>query len=156
MISGGNYGWNIREASHCFDADQPATPPDECPDTGPEGRPLREPILGYDHEIGLAVIGGYVYRGSELPELEGHYIFGDWSTSFARGNGNILDGIPPSSPEGSWTFEQFEIAGAEDGRVGAFVLSFGQDAEHELYVLTSDRPGPIQSTGRVLRLVAAP
>ena len=61
---GGNYGWVIREGFHCFDPFDPANPPATCADVGPLGEPLREPILEYDHSVGLAIIGGLVYRGS--------------------------------------------------------------------------------------------
>jgi hypothetical protein len=39
------------------------------------------------------------------------------------------------------------------GTVGAFVLSFGQDADGGLYVLTSGLPGPMGNTGKVFRFV---
>lgn len=37
----------------------------------------KPPLLDYDRTDGAAIIGGYVYRGSEFPELNGKYIFGD-------------------------------------------------------------------------------
>jgi hypothetical protein len=103
--------------------------------------------------VGISVIGGYVYRGSQMPDLVGHYIFGDWSTSFISANGKILDGVPPAAEDEAWTMRQFEITTADGGDLGAFLLSFGQDAQGELYVLTSERPGPVGSTGKVFKLV---
>jgi glucose/arabinose dehydrogenase len=153
VVMGGNYGWNIREGRHCFDPDQPDTPPEQCPQVGPSGEPLREPILEYGHDLGISVIGGYVYRGSQMPDLVGHYIFGDWSTSFISANGKIFDGVPPATEAGAWTMRQFEIATADGGDLGAFLLSLGQDAEGELYALTSERPGPLGSTGKIYKLV---
>ena len=115
--------------------------------------PLREPILEYGHDLGISVIGGYIYRGSQLPDLAGHYIFGDWSTLFISANGKILDGVPPAVEDEAWSMRQVEVVTADDGDLGAFLLSFGQDADGELYVLTSERPGPLGSTGKVYRLV---
>ena len=67
--SGGNYGWPLMEGPDCF-------LPSSC-DT--LGKDLRAPIALYDHSVGNAVISGYVYRGTRLPELTGQYIFGDFS-----------------------------------------------------------------------------
>lgn len=153
VVKGGNYGWNIREGTHCFDPGQPNEPPEQCPDTDVSGEPLRGPIIEYGHEVGIAVIGGYVYRGNLLPEFKGRYIFGDWSTTFLSGNGKLFVAEPSALEAGLWMVKKLEIAATEDGNVGAFVLSFGQDADHELYVLTSELPGPVGNTGKVFKLV---
>ena len=68
---GGNYGWNVKEATHCFSTQTPEEPPQTCPDSGPDGEPLIDPVLEHDHDVGIAIIGGYVYRGSDLPFLRG-------------------------------------------------------------------------------------
>ena len=67
---GGNYGWNIMEGDIC-------TPDvsDPCDRTG-----LRMPIHTYHHPEGFAVTGGFVYRGSAIPELCGTYLFADYVT----------------------------------------------------------------------------
>src|SRR5215471_5788432 len=66
---GGNYGWNVMEGMHCFN------PPTGCNTTG-----LTLPITEYSHAEGNAVIGGFVYRGANLPSLRGVYVFGDLGT----------------------------------------------------------------------------
>ena len=77
--SGKNYGWNTMEGSICY----PSTSP--CSSEG-----LALPILDYTHALGASVTGGYVYRGSAIPELSGRYIYGDfisgriWSLNYAR------------------------------------------------------------------------
>ncbi|WP_458190130.1 PQQ-dependent sugar dehydrogenase [Haladaptatus sp. NG-WS-4] len=68
---GGNYGWNVREGTHCFDARKPRRSPKRCPDTASgralhDGTTLTGPIIEYPHRsrgrsVGLAVIGGHVY-----------------------------------------------------------------------------------------------
>lgn len=150
---GGNYGWNLREGRHCFDPQQPGSSPEQCPEVGYYGEILDAPILEYDHDLGLAVIGGYVYRGSQIPSMEGHYIFGDWSSSFVNPDGKIFEGIPPSSPQESWTMRTFNITTSESGNLDVFVISFGEDVAGELYALTSNWPGPIGSTGKIYKLV---
>jgi glucose/arabinose dehydrogenase len=59
-----NYGWAIMEGRHCF------MPPQGCNKKG-----LRLPIHEYSHKVGDVVTGGYVYRGSALPDLFGTYVF---------------------------------------------------------------------------------
>ena len=73
VTAGGNYGWNVKEATHCFDAESPNQEPASCPDVvGPghprTGDPLIDPIIEYPQARlggpGVAVVGGHVYRGS--------------------------------------------------------------------------------------------
>lgn len=66
VIKGGNYGWNIREGSHCFEGDV-------CPSQG-----LIPPVTEYSHGEGCSVTGGYVYRGEAIGGLEGQYLFADF------------------------------------------------------------------------------
>ena len=91
--SGANYGWRIREGTHCLDVDQPLTETADCPTTGAAGEPLVDPVLEYAHkDVGVAVVGGYVYRGSAIAGLRDQYVFADFSAdpdnnlSFPRGS----------------------------------------------------------------------
>ncbi len=65
VVSGGNYGWRVREGAHCF-----------SPDTGCNSDELIDPEAEYV-EPGAAITGGFVYRGKRLPELDGDLIFAD-------------------------------------------------------------------------------
>ena len=117
--AGVNYGWNILEGSSCY-----ATP--SCSKQG-----LELPVLEYGHENGqCSVTGGFVYRGSAMPELAGTYFYADycagWVKSFTY-NGTATD-------HRDWNL----------GSLG-FVTSFGEDSSGELY-LTS-------ATGRVYKFV---
>ncbi len=121
---GGNHGWNVWEGKHCF-------PPDvsDCEEDGfvPAIHEYRNP--GGDD--GRSVTGGYVYRGAQLPELVGKYIFADYLT------GEI------------WQLER-EGDGAEVELLlasGLLISSFAEGQDAELYVL--DR-----GQGRVLRIDA--
>ncbi len=67
--TGGNYGWNVREAAHCF------SPSSGCPEEG-----FIDPVSEYGRGDGGSITGGYVYRGSAAPDLYGKYIYGDFSS----------------------------------------------------------------------------
>jgi glucose/arabinose dehydrogenase len=131
ISKGGKYGWNIKEGAHCFDPEDPDNPPDDCPDVGPRGEPLIDPIVEYGHPfmpggLGTAVIGGFVYRGKDIAGLQGRYVFGDWSTAGHKPDGLILVASPPAREEGLWNnVEELSVGSAEEGRLGAYVLGFG-------------------------------
>jgi glucose/arabinose dehydrogenase len=153
---GGNYGWNIKEGRQCFDHDAPGEPPQMCPDVGADNEPLIDPIIEYAHfadgePVGVVVIGGYVYRGSAIPGLEGDYVFGDYSRGFDAPDGQLFAAAENS--DGTWVMRVLSIAGNADGRLGSFVLGFGQDDGGEMYVLTTQVIGPSGTTGRVYRIV---
>ena len=89
IVLGGNYGWAVKEGDFLFNrTNGPAGPAGTIgpppgnfspgvpaglidPITGPMG------ILEYDHNNGISITGGFVYRGTAMPELYGKYIFGD-------------------------------------------------------------------------------
>jgi glucose/arabinose dehydrogenase len=155
VTNGGNYGWNVKEGTHCFNTDDPETSRASCPDVGEFGEPLIDPVIEYDNAkdgsgVGIVVVGGYVYRGSDVPDLAGRYIFGDYSTSFDAASGQVFAATVSGS--GPWSFEELRF-GSTDSRLNAYVLGFGQDNEGEVYVLTSETGTPSGTTGRVWRLV---
>jgi glucose/arabinose dehydrogenase len=110
---GENYGWNIMEGNICF------SPSSGCNQSG-----LTLPVLDYDHSQGCAVTGGYVYRGSAIPAVQGRYFYADfcqgWVRSFRYQSGQV-------SEETEWP--GLSQAGS--------ITSFGEDAVGELYVLVS-------------------
>lgn len=66
---GDNFGWSIVEGR------QPVRP-----DQKPGPTPIVPPVVEIPHTEAASITGGFVYRGEKLPELKGHYIFGDWET----------------------------------------------------------------------------
>lgn len=68
IVRGGNYGWNYREALG------------RGPRKAPEGLTFDEPIWDYPRTEGTSVTGGFVYRGTRYPDLDGQYLFADYST----------------------------------------------------------------------------
>ena len=160
-VKGGNFGWNVKEGTHCFSTANPDESPAECPDSvgAPHpraGDPLIDPVIEYANHhqpggLGATVIGGHVYRGQALPQLSGRYVFGDWSREFEEPDGSLFAAKPRK--KGLWQMQQLKIATSPTGRVGHYVLGFGQDLAGEMYVLTTDQTGPTGTTGEVFRLV---
>jgi len=118
---GANYGWNIMEGKHCY-------PSDPCTNPG------QLPWVDYQHVGGACSIsGGYVYRGSAIPALVGHYLYADYC------NGNVSSFAYPSTTV---------VDRSAELRPGDGVSSFGQDARGELYIL--------QLGGPVYKIVPGP
>lgn len=107
---GANLGWSIMEGSTCYNAAS-------CDRAG-----LVLPVAEYGHSLGRSVTGGYVYRGSDIPQLDGHYFYGDfvfgWVGSFR------FDGTGPTD---SKTWASLETSN---------LVSFGTDGFGELYLVS--------------------
>lgn len=143
--AGRNYGWREKEGSFRF---YPETG-DVTDDTTGLPTDLEDPVLEYDHDEGLSVIGGHVYRGAALPGLAGKYVFGDFSTSFSTGAGRLFYGDPDSG-----VIRELVI-GADDRDLNLYVKGFGADASGELYLLASSNLGPFGASGVVMKIVPA-
>jgi glucose/arabinose dehydrogenase len=155
---GGNYGWNVKEGTHCFNAASPLTPFASCPDVDPLGNRLIDPVIEMNNVqnpaggvVTLTIIGGNVYRGNDVPGLRGKYIFASFSKSSAP-QGEIFM-AQPAGP-GLWPFQELNFKSYTD-HLGQFVKGFGQDLEGEVYVTTSTVLGPSGSTGKVYRIALA-
>lgn len=103
---GKNYGWNEKEGTRCFEANTPCDDPQ-----------WTDPVAEYDHGEGESITGGYVYRGTAIPELAGAYLYGDYSSGTIWA---LLDGS--SAPE--------PILDS-----GLNISAFGEGADGELYVI---------------------
>jgi glucose/arabinose dehydrogenase len=73
VVKGGNYGWNVREGLHPFVRKGGAPP---ATDKKPAG--MIDPIWEYHHDVGKSITGGVVYRGKDVPELVGAYLYADY------------------------------------------------------------------------------
>lgn len=158
-----NCGWPIMENGHCFDRSNANDPNAVCVrTTGYLGEPLVGPIISLPHNAfppgGITVIGGYVYRGSGIPEFQGGYISGMWLAnsvvSISLQNGT------------NWTYSSLDFTSFQD-KTGAqipgmavpakvlpvYLLGFGIGSDKEIYVLTSDNLGPSGSTGQVWKIL---
>lgn len=112
LAAGANLGWNGYEGTLVYKSSVAARLANST---------LTWPVNEYGHNTGRSVTGGYVYRGSAIPELNGYYVFGD----FATGRVWAMDGT---------TGARQALPGA-DGKIG-LVSSFGEDAEGELYTVS--------------------
>lgn len=162
VVAGGNYGWRIKEGSFCFDTGMSGPgggfvkPADACDAEG-----LIDPVAEYDHDEGIAIVGGFVYRGYNIPGLRGRYIFGDFAgTSGDSGRLFALNEKNIVKQDGVETTEIVELQLADRERLGLSLLGFGQDALGELYVLVNGTGVPFPDpemgpTGMVLRIERA-
>jgi glucose/arabinose dehydrogenase len=118
---GENYGWRLREGTI-------ATPTGNPVVGGPPPPGNVEPILDYPRTTGGTVIGGYVYRGKQIPGLQGTYVFGDYVASkiFTLN----YDGTTVSNFQ-DITAQLFPTS-TGDSLVA--LSSFGEDANGELYI----------------------
>jgi len=110
---GVNYGWKIMEGTIC------RPPTTACDMTG-----LTPPVDEYDHPTGCSITGGYVYRGTAVPALQGTYFYGDYCAGFVRSfklAGNV------ATERTTWA----SIAVSPEN-----ITSFGEDAVGELYIVT--------------------
>ena len=131
--NGGNYGWNVKEGAHCYEAEG-------CPDTTPadvrDGERLRDPVIEYPHDgaavSGVSVIAGNVYRGAALPGLQEAYVFADY-----RAEGELF--IAREADDGLWPTDVLPIADADASKLSQ-CLSFGRH-DGELYVLGNGENG---------------
>ena len=161
VVKGGNYGWAVKEGDFFFNRDTstgtPGTVGARSPGT-PAG--LIDPISGpggtleYDHGDGISITGGFVYRGHDIPELVGKFVFGDLA----------LHNLPPRADG------RLFYADLEDGTIHEFLLpdfpngvlpngltvhGFGQDGNGELYALVTNTPSN-GTGGIVYRLSLVP
>ena len=158
VTRGGNYGWNVKEGTHCFSTADPETPLASCPSVDPDGNPLIDPVIEFMNSksnsggVAVVIVAGHVYRGADLSSLDGMYVFGGWSTSFGAPDGRVLV-AEPSAGAGLWDFDELLFENIAGGRLGHYVLGFGQDLDGEVYILTSDSAAPFGTSGRVYRIV---
>lgn len=109
LVKGGNYGWNLMEASEVFGRRKQDLPiPND----------LIAPVAEYPHSDGVSITGGCVYRGKAVAALQGWYVYGDYQTQrlWACKRG-----------EGGGKAEVVEL-----GRVPSQVASFNEDPDGEL------------------------
>jgi glucose/arabinose dehydrogenase len=121
---GENYGWRILEGNRCFNPSSGCTPP----------AGYSAPVAVYDHgtndSVGCAVTGGYIYRGSRSPTLQGVYFYGDYCS------GNLWALV--RNADSTWSSKLIASTGYN-------ISSFGQDEQGELYLVS-------YANGRVFRI----
>lgn len=112
-----NFGWSYFEGNHPYKG------------TPPPGVKFVDPVAEYGHDQGCAVVGGFVYRGMNLPAWQGVYLYGD----YCSGNGWGLHHNPDDTWVNSLLFN-----------LGVPISSFGEDESGEVYL--------VDYNGNILRL----
>jgi uncharacterized repeat protein (TIGR03806 family) len=121
IAAGENYGWRVYEGSQLFD-DSANTLPLSA---------FTPPVVEYDHGQGVAVIGGYVYRGSRLAALQGKYIYTDWT----------------AGPVWALSMQSgVVIANDVIASTGTLSPSFGEGNDGELYLLVGNAIQHLEET----------
>ena len=163
---GGNYGWFIREGFIDFNPKDARNPKETTTKVGFKGEPLKEPVIAYKNSnryprdpdaYGISITGGYVYRGKALPELQGKYVFADWTGNVALRGGVMLVAAPSKDGSVPWKVERLALEGKPTGKITGNITAFGEDNSGELYVLVNDKgglEGPAGTTGKIFKLTA--
>lgn len=157
VTKGGNYGWNVKEGTSCFNAASNLQELASCPSVDVYGNPLIDPVIQVNHfrnpKGGKAttVIGGHVYRGRALPAFYGKYIFGTFSQAPNVPNAELLMAHPAGS--GLWTTQEIALKSHPDD-LGHYLKGFGQDNKGEIYLALTLEVGPVGTTGKVFKLIA--
>lgn len=159
---GGNYGWAIKEGDFIFhrtdpDGAGPLTAGSIGPRSPGSHPDLIDPITGtlgtleYDHGDGISITGGFVYRGSAIPELYGMYVFGD----LAIRGGPRVDGRLFYADLEAGVIEEFLLPQFAAGRLpdGLTVHGFGEDGYGELYAIVTNTPA--SGTGGIVYQITA-
>ena len=120
---GANLGWSLREGAH------------DTGKTGDRSVAMVDPIFEYSHDEGASITGGFVYRGTRVPELDGVYLFSDFAAATLRGL-VVTDG----------RLDQQAVI-PTTGDPMSQVSSFAEDAAGDVYVLNL--------SGKILRIDGA-
>jgi len=118
-VGGRNYGWRCMEGDSC-------TGLSGCVCNSPQ---LTDPVWDYTHGLGCSITGGYVYRGCDIPTLDGTYFFADHCSNRIwtfKWNGHDLEGDPVQ--------RQSELDPPGILSISS-ISSFGEDARGELYIV---------------------
>ncbi|OGO28105.1 MAG: hypothetical protein A2136_06585 [Chloroflexi bacterium RBG_16_54_11] len=107
-LGGQNLGWNYFEGSHPYRGSPP---------TGVE---IVQPVAEYGHDLGNSITGGYVYRGKDLDDWQGVYLYGDYGSGRVWGLLHLFD----DSWQNALMFE-----------TDANISSFGVDEDWEVYLV---------------------
>ena len=164
--AGDNFGWSVREGAFVFDVTQP-NPCDRLFPLPADDAGFVYPVAAYDHnpapdwnctsDVGVAVAGGFVYRGRDVPALRGKYVFGDLvdgavmyteAAEMRRGRAPATIhrlALFDAASGNSVRMQELSGPGAP-GDPNRVDLRFGTDAQGELYILA-------KANGKVWKVV---
>lgn len=141
FAGGRNYGWDLMEGFHCFE------PMIDCDDGDPV---LTYPIYEYSSALGgnCSITGGVVYRGTQLPAIQGRYFFADYCSNQVW---NILVSGGTVADTDTLTTQ---ISPSLDGFIVNTIVGIGEGNDGELYFI--DRGSTASPTGQIFKLVKDP
>lgn len=147
--SGANFGWHFKEGTFYFNPNDPSNiSQDPIVGVTPDNFSSVDPVLEYDHTDGISIIGGFVYRGSGLPNLFGKYIFGEFS-------GRLFAGDLAAG-----TIEELNVIGQLGsgvyGDLGLNIKGFGVDDDGEMYILSGVNLGPSGTSSVAIKILSVP
>ncbi|XP_049582256.1 HHIP-like protein 1 [Syngnathus scovelli] len=143
ILKGGNYGWRAKEGFSCYDRKL-------CRNASLDDI---LPIFAYPHKLGKSVTGGYIYRGCQMPNLNGLYIFGDFMS------GRLMS-LKENEATGEWQYN--EICMGRDqtcmfpkliNSYYKYIISFAEDEAGELYFLATGAPSATARAGIIYKIV---
>lgn len=158
VTKGHNYGWNVKEGTHCFNAANNKEVLASCPSKDNFGNSLRDPVIELNNwqnpggGKATTIIGGYVYRGQAIAGWDGKYIFGTFSQTPTTPNGELFAATVTGSA--SWSYEEVSLKN-QPNDIGYYLKGFGQDNDGEVYLAVSATAGPQGTTGKVFKLIPA-
>lgn len=165
ITSGGNYGWRYLEGTERPSFSSTMTQPDGT---------LIDPIAQYAHpgatvsdpanpgfslpQLGLSVTGGFVYRGSAFPTMQGKYLFADYGATNGAASGRFM-GLVENSPGVFTLTNALPLVGPNPTSLR--VLCLGEDDSGEIYVGGKVTAGVLAlqaglPNGAIYKIVPAP
>ncbi|XP_054868110.1 HHIP-like protein 1 [Amphiprion ocellaris] len=143
IVKGGNYGWRAKEGFSCYDRKL-------CQNSSLDDI---LPIFAYPHKLGKSVTGGYIYRGCQMPNLNGLYIFGDFMS------GRLMS-LKENTTTGEWQYTEICMGRGQTCRFPKlidshykYIISFAEDEAGELYFLATGVPSATARTGVIYKIV---
>uniref|UniRef100_A0A3P8Y848 SRCR domain-containing protein n=1 Tax=Esox lucius TaxID=8010 RepID=A0A3P8Y848_ESOLU len=143
IVKGGNYGWRAKEGFSCYD------------NTLCRNSSLDDvlPIFAYPHKLGKSVTGGYVYRGCQMPNLNGLYIFGDFMS------GRLMS-LKENGNTGDWEYKEICMGKGQTCKFPKlinsyykYIISFAEDEAGELYFLATGAPSAAARAGVIYKII---
>ncbi|XP_006802124.1 HHIP-like protein 1 [Neolamprologus brichardi] len=143
IVKGGNYGWRAKEGFSCYDRKL-------CQNSSLDDV---LPIFAYPHKLGKSVTGGYIYRGCQMPNLNGLYIFGDFMS------GRLMS-LRENVTTGEWQYNEICMGRDQTCRFPKlinsyykYIISFAEDEAGELYFLATGVPSATARGGVIYKIV---
>nr|XP_019943543.1 PREDICTED: HHIP-like protein 1 [Paralichthys olivaceus]XP_019943544.1 PREDICTED: HHIP-like protein 1 [Paralichthys olivaceus] len=143
IVKGGNYGWRAKEGFSCYDRKL-------CQNSSLDDT---LPIFAYPHKLGKSVTGGYIYRGCQMPNLNGLYLFGDFMS------GRLMS-LKENFTTGEWQYNEICMGTYQTCRFPKlinsyykYIISFAEDEAGELYFLATGAASATARAGVIYKIV---